>query len=522
MIFVFIQCFVAKLVEQTGTDGVITSLMYPTYVYYTNEPYAWRITVTQGYLIRIEIDNCILRRESEINIYDGYDVSSDVLSTIQTDKIPTESILSTTNVVLIQFKIPTMSESKFKLIWSEVPLSVANRMENVTDSLNCTRNSVITVQETDSLTIKSPGFPYGYKENLNCTWTFLPAKMGYHVGITFSTIDLEPMDNCVADYVQIGSGKDLQHFDQSPEMCQMSHIVRRGRFHGTPNSRLHFQSDYSNNRTGFEASVMLDCGGLLEGTHGQITNEMTVSNRSQYWMNETCFWTVSVSRGRTIQFDFDKLNLVKNDDGTCSSYILIRNGIHDDSPFLGQGKYCGEYSTIPQSSSNKAIVQFVRNRAFRPSNEFILRYRQIEHDCGGTYSLGYANDSIVITSPNYPNIPSPHIECVWRLVAPNGELLKIEFLERFDLTTSPTCATEYLEIREGTTTTAPVIGKYCGPKPQPIFSTSNMIRIKFFTDVSVPKNGFKAKVSFARCGKSIVANTGYIISPGFPGKGITL
>lgn len=104
-------------------------------------------------------------------------------------------------------------------------------------------------------------------------------------------------------------------------------------------------------------------------------------------------------------------------------------------------------------------------------------------------------------------------------IAPNGELLKMEFIERFDLTKSRDCPNEYVEVREGTTSTAPVVGRYCRDKPQPIFTSSNMMRISYFTDVPIPRNGFKAKISFARCGKSIIANSGFVASPGYPAKG---
>lgn len=475
-----------------------------------------------GSLIRITIDNCILKRDSTIGIFDGYDSASDSLATFRTDNIPTESILSTSNVVFVEFEISTFSESKFKIFWNEVPKSEENASMNVTNGLNCTRNSVMTITEFDILSLQSPGFPFGYDPNTNCMWTFLPARMGYHVDISFVFIDLEVTPNCLADFVRVGSGIDMQNFDQQTPMCSMNQISRRGRIHGAPNLRVQFQSDFSNNRTGFDSVILLDCGGLLEGSNGQITHEMTIANRSLYVMNETCYWTVSVNRGRTIKFSFDKLNLAKNDDGSCSSFIIIRNGIHEDSPFLGDGKYCSGFPTIPLTSSHKAIVQFVRNRMYQRSNEFMLKFEQIEHECGGSHTLDHSTDSITISSPRYPNIPSAHIECVWRITAPNGELLKVEFLERFDLTPSPTCNNEYVEFREGTTSTAPIIGKYCREKPQPIFSSSNMLRIKFFTDVEIPRNGFKVKISFARCGKSIIANSGFISSPGFPGKGNVL
>lgn len=510
----------AKLVEQSGTDGIITSPMYPSYVYYTINTYGWRITVKQDSVVRISVDDCILKRDSAIAIYDGYDASSAAITNIENDALPIEPILSTTNVMYVEFQIPSISESKFQLLWSEVPKHEADLQQSPTNTLNCTGNSVLTISESDRLQLSSPGYPTGYGMNENCVWSFLPGKPGYHVDITFAVLDLEVASSCLADYVQIGAGQDLQNFEMDAQMCSMSQVLRGGRYHGAPNLRVKFQSDYSNNRTGFSSTISLDCGGLMDGPHGEITNKMTVSNGTvQNYMNETCTWLITVQTGRTIQFEFEKLNLAKFDDGSCNSYIIIRNGIHDDSPFLGVGKYCTDAPSIPATSGNRAIVQFARNRLLQRSNEFILKYSQVEHECGGAYTLDYSTDSVTISTPNYPNIPSPHIECVYRVTAPNGELLKMEFLERFDLMPSINCLKEFLEIREGTTTTAPLIGKYCREKPQPIFSTSNMVRLLYFTDVAVPRNGFKVKVSFARCGKSIVANSGFISSPGFPATG---
>lgn len=468
--------------------------MYPSYLHYSNNKYGWRITVQTGFVVRLTVDDCILKRDSTIEVYDGYDSSSAVLTNIMNDEQPSEAILSTTNVLYIQFGISSMSESKFKLLWSEVEKSVADLQQTPSNTLNCTGNSVLTVNEMDRLQLSSPGYPTGYDANLNCVWTFLPAKPGYHVDITFAVVDMEVTPNCLADSIQQGGGQDLQNFEMDSRMCSMSQVLRGGRYHGAPNLRVKFISDYSNNRTGFSSMISLDCGGLLDGPSGEINNRMTVSNSSLNTMNETCTWTITVQTGRTIQFEFEKLNLAKNDDGSCNSYILIRNGIHEDSPFLGTGKYCNDISSIPATSSNKAIVQFARNRVSRRANEFILKYSQIEHECGGSHTLDYSTDTVTISTPNYPNIPNPHIECVWRVTAPNGELLKMEFLERFDLTPSINCLKEFVELREGTTTTAPVIGRYCRDKPQPIYSASNMIRLLYFTDVSVPRNGFKVKV----------------------------
>lgn len=203
----------------------------------------------------------------------------------------------------------------------------------------------------------------------------------------------------------------------------------------------------------------------------------------------------------------------------------MRNGPHEDSPFLGKGKYCGGpedlTDPIPKSGANQVFIQYVREvgSPFGFHN-FNLSFEQVEYGCGGSTVLDrYSKPFTIVTTPNYPNIPDPHIECNWRFSASNGELLKIEFLERFDLTPTPSCISEYVQIREGSTSQSPVLGTFCREMPRPIFTTTNYARLTYFTDVSVPRNGFKANVSIALCGKSMTAQSGVITSPGFPGIG---
>lgn len=510
--------------------GVITSPMYPSYIYYTLDSYKWRISVERGNVIRISIDNCILKRDSQIQIYDGYDSSAGILSNIETDDIPSDSIVSTTNIVFLEFQVNTFSESKFKLNWNKVPKSSIETISNGTNTLNCTENSVVTVEKSDVLKVRSPGWPNGYDGGLKCTWTFLPGAVGYHVALIFATIDLEITPNCLADFVTVGSSNSMQNFNKSERMCNLNSVSRRDHYHGIPNLQLNFQSDYGENRSGFESIVLLNCGGVLDSSSGNINYNMTTRplNASNFWFNEICTYNIKVRIGRTIKFNFEQMDLEKSTDGTCTNYLLIRNGPNEESPFLGQGKFCGRgHIEIPNTSSNQAMVQFIgTNSAFITrtnsalKKEFILNYEQVEHDCGGDLMLKYSNNNTIITTPNYPNIPNSHIECIWRVTAPGGELLKIDFLERFDLSLSTGCVTEFLQIQEGSTLNSPVNSKLCGSKmPTPIFLSSNLLRLHYLTDASNPRNGFKLKVSLVSCGKSIISNNGFLISPGYPGKG---
>jgi cubilin len=56
--------------------------------------------------------------------------------------------------------------------------------------------------------------------------------------------------------------------------------------------------------------------------------------------------------------------------------------------------------------------------------------------CGGRILLSAGDSSTVIMSPRYPNVPPPHTECEWIIMAPAGERLHLEFVERFDITYS--------------------------------------------------------------------------------------
>lgn len=59
-------------------------------------------------------------------------------------------------------------------------------------------------------------------------------------------------------------------------------------------------------------------------------------------------------------------------------------------------------------------------------------------------------------------------------------------IERHD-----SCAYDYLEIRDGSSESSSLIGRYCGyDKPDDIKSTSNKLWMKFVSDGSINKAGF--------------------------------
>ena len=58
----------------------------------------------------------------------------------------------------------------------------------------------------NSYTFTSPGYPNGYKDNINCEWIF-QAPIGDHIRLTFNDIRLEADSTCALDKVTIFHGK---------------------------------------------------------------------------------------------------------------------------------------------------------------------------------------------------------------------------------------------------------------------------------------------------------------------------
>ena len=71
--------------------------------------------------------------------------------------------------------------------------------------------------------------------------------------------------------------------------------------------------------------------------------------------------------------------------------------------------------------------------------------------------------------------------------------------QSFEIENHDNCVYDFLEIRDGDNSAAPLIGTYCGYKmPKDIKSSSNSLWIKFVSDGSVQKAGFSA--SFMKVG----------------------
>ncbi|KAI4473303.1 hypothetical protein M0802_016189, partial [Mischocyttarus mexicanus] len=175
-----------------------------------------------------------------------------------------------------------------------------------------------------------------------------------------------------------------------------------------------------------------------------------------------------------------------------------------------EGKYCpplpATTETTLETIGNKLYVRAV---GVGTHLTFKLQYREKSMSCGGDYKISTNDNELLITSPNYPNIPHPYTECIWKIMATDGERISIHFVDRFDLASSP---------KDGGLEDSLSMGRYCKDvAPSTMTTKGNMMYIKFYTDIPEPNNGFKAVISSGdACGGILRGTQGTLSSPDYP------
>ncbi|XP_053662149.1 cubilin homolog [Anopheles marshallii] len=520
------------LSEITGTSGTITSPMYPR-SYGRSDNIGWRITVDIGSVIAINFNRFAIDRHTDepemcdgaLAIFDGYDETAAPLLS-GCGYIKPAPVTSTSNVVYIVLDHSDIMESSlFSLNWQRK--TVADTPTYTVDNESfCNGHATIVLNSTDAtFNLTSPGYPTGYTSGLNCSWIFQSALPAYHPYLSFSFIDLEETSDCLADYVEVFSSPDLLSWKSFGRVCTYA-IRGTYKFHGTPHLKVEFRTDYYQNRTGFTGTALLSCGGLLTDPNGVITQPDAMPSvepgtpHARLASFESCSWNISVRPGRTIEFAFEMLNITTETTATPlgrNGFVAVLNGIDEHSPLLG--RYSGvELPDKIRTGSNRGFVQY--RPSIRGPNLFRLVYREVSDECGGNIVLSARLNTTDITTPHYPEVPLPHSECYWTVLAPAGELIWVEFIGLVMLPRYPHCEKEYVQLREGLTSNAPELLHTCkGDTSKRTMASTNAIAVKYFNDVNDPNGGVKVRVSLAKCGGIVRGTRGSITSNNYPKLG---
>lgn len=507
-------------VTLSGTEGNVASPGFP-HLFKREDTFKWIIMVPQSMFVRIEF----LEMNTRGMINDGCDSYVAISNGINEyaaemgkycSRILPEPLVTTTNAATITFVSSWHSFMSWKLHWSSTSEIILPPQINIVNSA-CQNN--IYINKTSSINFTSPGYPEEYESHLNCTW-MIYSEIHRHIRLKILDFETEGYGSCFYYdilTVYIIENPLLGQWEEGGRFCGRNNPFEIS----SPSNALKvvFTTDgYYNNHRGFKAMALSECGGKIFGTRGILNT----SDASPYYGRPPCNWTIIVRPGRTIKITFEQLNIP--DDNLCSNqYILIRNGGDSESPLLGDRKICNSViPTIPESSSNQVFITLVSKVTYsrvQITPTFKLRYEEVSYECGGQLYITNENPKVEISSPNYPN-PSPHdVECDWIILGPANSRLRFDFKERFDIARG--ChlenRTEFVMIKDGGTMNSEVLGIYCGNhQPNTIYTTGNVIFVRYVTTAKNPHAGFAAEIHTAICGGLMLGSSINLTSPEFP------
>ncbi|CAM5129646.1 unnamed protein product, partial [Eretmochelys imbricata] len=109
-----------------------------------------------------------------------------------------------------------------------------------------------------------------------------------------------------------------------------------------------------------------------------------------------------------------------------------------------------------------------------------------KYTCGGV--LQYSSGTF--QSPFYPGNYPNNADCVWEIEAVSNYRITLSF--RDISTEGGRCQYDYIEIYDGPLYTSPLLGKICSGSYLTYTSSSNLMTVRFHSDSSVTKKGFRA------------------------------
>lgn len=252
-----------------------------------------------------------------------------------------------------------------------------------------------------------------------------------------------------------------------------------------------FYSDNTNTDLGWKASYTstgitptCDGGTVLSNPSGTFSDGSGVGN---YGNNQLCYWYIAPPCAKTVTLSFSSFNTELNFDGVI---------VYDDISETNQiGVYSG--SSIPSSVTSytgEMLVIFVSDYSNTRAG-FTANYTSTgSAHCSGVTTLN-SSDNGTVSDGSGANDYCNNLNCQWLIQPPQAKTITLKFTE-FELeepSSDGKTVYDAVEIYDGTTTAAPLLGRFSGSNlPPDITSTGGSLLIRFYTDIEVVKQGWSA------------------------------
>uniref|UniRef100_A0A8C9T046 Metalloendopeptidase n=1 Tax=Scleropages formosus TaxID=113540 RepID=A0A8C9T046_SCLFO len=217
-------------------------------------------------------------------------------------------------------------------------------------------------------TITSPNWPNNYPSKKACTWA-LSTTPGHRIKIAFNEIDMETHMECAYDHLEIFDGHD----GRAPSLGRFCGVKKPAPLVSSGNRIfLHFFSDNSVQKKGFEATHSVECGGSLKAevktkdlySHAQFGD-------NNYPSASDCQWVISAEKGYGVELIFQTFEVEEEAD--CGyDYVELFDGGDTKAPRLG--RYCGSGPPEEIYSAGDSFVIIFRSDDTIDKKGFHIRY----------------------------------------------------------------------------------------------------------------------------------------------------
>lgn len=291
-----------------------------------------------------------------------------------------------------------------------------------------------------------------YFGNMKCTWN-ITAPADKRIVIRFEQFDLEPMDYCYMDYVEVYEGHANAEKMRKARLCgNLTHIAPAVSI-ATNKALVRFVTDDSYHYRGFRALILFPkmCDRVINLTVAAPTYRLD-ELFSTYEPLLDCHYLVAAPAGYVVQVKFNQFHLAPclsaNESCTCD-FVTIHDG---SGPFAEPiATYCGHTTPADAISSDAALWMRFSTDGVSESTGFSATFQAVRSLCGETKrKFTDANTIIEIESPNYSGMYLPNMNCVWEIEPQDQRLLDVKF-ERFDLQgpdDDKQCSADYLKIKD--------------------------------------------------------------------------